>query len=190
MDARSSDDALPSAPPEPAGAPSTSQPHSPTRDDKQAQVRDLLASLPQAILVVFRTTLQHAFPALKLQNIELDSLSQFTITTCQNNIRPYLEFIVSELSRRGLDSLPDWLARRIFITPSQNRPDIIPADDLFQEYRTWCTLHEEFDFYSALTQLLISGLEAVSDRSTSEGKTFFDDMLISEVDDHLYDEPA
>ncbi|KAN0061238.1 hypothetical protein ACQY0O_006080 [Thecaphora frezii] len=190
MDARSSDDALPSAPPEPAAAPSPSQPHSPTRDDKQAQVRDLLASLPQAILEGFRLHLRQAFYALKMPSQDLDDDSQHYITTCQLTIRPDLEFIVSKLSALGPNRLPDWLARRIFSTPSQNRRDIIPADELFQEYRTWCTSHEHFDFYSALTQLLILGLEAVSDRSTSEGKTMFDDTLISEVNDHLYDEPA
>ncbi|KAN0063643.1 hypothetical protein ACQY0O_004145 [Thecaphora frezii] len=203
MDARSSDDALPSAPPEPAGAPLPSQPPSPSHKKKKKGVKKVLASLEKRTLKKFRSLLKDAFPALKLPDEDLDAHSQFTITTCQNNIRPYLEFIVSELSQRGPNRLPDWLARRIFITPSQNRPDIvptdnpsqkrrdiIPADDLFQEYSAWCTSNEEFDFYSALTQLLISGLEAVSHRSTSEGKTFFDDTLISEVDDHLYNEPA
>ncbi|KAN0066606.1 hypothetical protein ACQY0O_000702 [Thecaphora frezii] len=174
MDARSSDDALPSAPPEPAGAPSPSQPHSPTRDDKQAQVRDLLASLPQAILEGFRLHLQHAFFPLKMPSQGLDSPSQYLITTCQQSIRRDFEFIVSGLSALGPNGLPPWLARRIFITPSQNRPDIIPANnpsqkrrpiipanELFQEYRTWCTSNEHFDFYSALTELLIMGLQEV-----------------------------
>ncbi|KAN0062161.1 hypothetical protein ACQY0O_005518 [Thecaphora frezii] len=216
MDARSSDDALPSAPPEPAGAPLPSQPPSPTRDEKQAQVRDLLASLPQAILEVFRTTLQHAFSALKLPDEDLDS-SQDIITMCQLSIGTGFRAIVKGLSALGPNRLPPWLARRIFITPSQNRPDIIPAnnpsqnrrpiipaDDLFQVYRTWCTSHEHFDFYSALTELLNLGLQTgttvslevdekkyatrASNRSISEGKTLFTDTLIREVDDHLLKE--
>ncbi|KAN0060532.1 hypothetical protein ACQY0O_006981 [Thecaphora frezii] len=174
MDARSSDDALPSAPPEPAGAPSPSQPHSPTRDDKQAEVRDLLASLNQRFLNAFRPQLENAFSALKLQNEDRDNLAQRMIKSCRETIGGDFEFIVSKLSQRGPDGLPDWLARRIFITPSQNQPDIIPAnnpshnrrpiipdDELFQVYRTWCYSNEHFDFYSALTELLILGLQAV-----------------------------
>ncbi|KAN0061650.1 hypothetical protein ACQY0O_006577 [Thecaphora frezii] len=160
MDARSSDDALPSAPPEPAGAPSPSQPHSPTRDDKQAQVRDLLASLPQAHLEVFRLILRQAFFPLKMPSQDLDDDLQYHITTCQESIRRDFKFIVSKLSGRGPDGLPPWLARRIFSTPSQNRRDIIPADDLFEEYSAWCTSNEEFDFDSVITQLLNSGLQA------------------------------
>ncbi|KAN0065012.1 hypothetical protein ACQY0O_001462 [Thecaphora frezii] len=203
MDARSSDDVLPSAPPEPAGAPSPSQPPSPTCSQKQAEVRDLLAALNGRILEKFRSNLEDAFYALKMPSQDLDDDSQHYITTCQQSIRPDFEWIVSKLSALEPNRLPDWLARCIFITPnkkrrpiipaddpSQIRRDIIPANELFQVYSAWCTLHEHFDFYSALTQLLISGLEAVSDRSTSEGKTFFDDTLISEVDDELYDEPA
>ncbi|KAN0060844.1 hypothetical protein ACQY0O_007505 [Thecaphora frezii] len=186
MDARSSDDAMPSAPPEPAVAPLPSQPPSPTRSEKQAQVRNLLASLNQRVLNTFRPQLENAFSALK----DLDKNSELYINVCQNNIGLFFEAIVSDLSELAPNRLPDWLARRIFSTPSQDQRPIIPAHELFQEYRTWCTSNAEFDFDSALTQLLISGLEAVSDRSTSEGKTFFDDMLISEVDDHLYNEPA
>ncbi|KAN0064075.1 hypothetical protein ACQY0O_003239 [Thecaphora frezii] len=206
MDARSSDDALPSAPPEPAGAPLPSQPHSPTHNHKQAEVRALLLSLPEGGLEDIRSCLERAFPTLKLQNNELDSLSQLRITTCQNNIRPYFEFIVSGLSALGPDRLPNWLARRIFIIPNQDRWPIIPDDDLFQVYCTWCTSNEEFDFYSALTELLNLGLQVaatvseegdeikyamqVLDRSISKGKTLFDGMLIRKVNDHLYKEPA
>ncbi|KAN0062149.1 hypothetical protein ACQY0O_005573 [Thecaphora frezii] len=160
MDARSSNDALPSTPPEPAGAPSPSQPHSPTRDDKQAQVKALLASFNKEILIDFRSLLEKAFPALKMPSQDLDDDSQRLITRCQLNIRPDFEGIVSKLSGRGPDGLPPWLARRIFSTPSQNRRDIIPADDLFEEYSAWCTSNEEFDFDSAITQLLNSGLQA------------------------------
>ncbi|KAN0062115.1 hypothetical protein ACQY0O_005636 [Thecaphora frezii] len=159
MDARSSDDALPSAPPEPAGAPSPSQPHSPTRDDKQAQVRDLLASLPQANLEGFRLHLRQAFFPLKMPSQDLDPHSQRLITSCQHNIRPDFEGIVSDLSGRGPNRLPDWLARCIFITPNKKRRPIIPAHDLFQVYRTWCTAHGHFDFDSALTDLIIFGLQ-------------------------------
>ncbi|KAN0064262.1 hypothetical protein ACQY0O_003429 [Thecaphora frezii] len=174
MDARSTDDALRSTPPEPAVAPSPSQLPSPTRDEKQAEVRDLLASLPQSNLEGFRLQLQHAFSAVKLQKKDRDISSQRSITLCQDTILQYFEFIVSKLSRRGPDGLPDWLARRIFITPrqnrwgiipankpSQNRRPIIPDDELFQVYRTWCYSNEHFDFYSALTELLILGLQAV-----------------------------
>ncbi|KAN0064273.1 hypothetical protein ACQY0O_002404 [Thecaphora frezii] len=160
MDARSSDDAMPSTPPEPAGAPSTSQPHSPTRDDKQAQVRDLLASLDQRLLNAFRPQLENAFSALKLQNEDRDILAQDMINMCQLGIGTGFRAIVNSLSALGPDGLPPWLARRIFITPSQNRRDIIPADDLFEEYSAWCTSNEEFDFDSAITQLLNSGLQA------------------------------
>ncbi|KAN0065976.1 hypothetical protein ACQY0O_000002 [Thecaphora frezii] len=160
MDARSSNDALPSAPPEPAVAPLPSQPPPPTRDEKQAEVRDLLASLPEEDLEGFRLHLRQAFFPLKLQNEDLNSSKQQMITVCQVAIRPNFEFIVSELSQRGPDGLPDWLAGRIFGTPSQNLPDIIPADGLFRVYRTWCTSHERFDFDSALTDLLNLGLKA------------------------------
>ncbi|KAN0060846.1 hypothetical protein ACQY0O_007507 [Thecaphora frezii] len=160
MDARSSNDALPSAPPEPAGAPLPSQPHSPTHDEKQAEVRDLLASLPQAHLEGFRFHLQHAFSALKLQNEDRDDLAQRRIKSCRVNIGDDFEFIVSDLSALGPNRLPPWLARRIFGTPSQILPDIIPADGLFRVYRTWCTSHERFDFDSALTDLLNLGLKA------------------------------
>ncbi|KAN0064722.1 hypothetical protein ACQY0O_001775 [Thecaphora frezii] len=174
MDARSSVDALPSAPPEPAGAPSPSQFPSPTRSQKQAEVRELLASFNQRFLNAFRSQLENAFSALKLQNEDRDNLAQRMIKSCRETIGGDFEFIVSKLSQRGPDGLPDWLARRIFITPSQNRPDIIPAnnpshnrrpiipdDELFQVYRTWCYSNEHFDFYSALTELLILGLQAV-----------------------------
>ncbi|KAN0060538.1 hypothetical protein ACQY0O_006988 [Thecaphora frezii] len=174
MDTRSSDVALPSTPPEPAGAPSPSQTPSPTLDEKQAEIRRLLASSTEENFITFRVLLQDAFPAVKLQKKDRDISSQRSITLCQDTIRQYFEFIVSELSRRGPDGLPDWLARRIFISPSQNRPDIIPAnnpshnrrpiipdDELFQVYRTWCYSNEHFDFYSALTELLILGLQAV-----------------------------
>ncbi|KAN0062303.1 hypothetical protein ACQY0O_005183 [Thecaphora frezii] len=160
MDARSSDIALPSTPPEPAGAPSPSQPHSPTRDQKQAEVRDLLASLPQAILEGFRLHLRQAFFPLKMPNKDLDKNSQLYINVCQNNIGLFFEAIVSDLSELAPNRLPPWLARRIFSTPSQNLPDIIPADGLFRVYRTWCTSHERFDFDSALTDLLNLGLKA------------------------------
>ncbi|KAN0063647.1 hypothetical protein ACQY0O_004149 [Thecaphora frezii] len=105
---------------------------------------------------------------------DLDSRSQRLITRCQQSIRRDFEFIVSELSALEPSRLPDWLARRIFITPShdrrvilptvdpnKDRRPIIPADELFQVYRTWCTSHEDFDFYSALTEFLILGLQAV-----------------------------
>ncbi|KAN0065586.1 hypothetical protein ACQY0O_001454 [Thecaphora frezii] len=161
MDARSSDDALPSTPPEPAGAHSPSDLPPPTRSQKQAEVRELLASSPDEDFDRFRTLLQDAFPALKQQTRDLDSISQRSITLCQDTIRQYFEFIVSELSQRGPNRLPDWLARRIFITPSQDQRPIIPANELFRLYRTWCTSNEEFDFYSALTELLILGLQAV-----------------------------
>ncbi|KAN0062300.1 hypothetical protein ACQY0O_005487 [Thecaphora frezii] len=217
MDARSSDDALPSAPPEPAGAPSTSQPHSPTRDEKQAEVRDLLASLNEQYYDEFRSRLAHSFSALKLQNEDRDIISQRRIKSCRETIGGDFELIISGLSGLEPNRLPDWLARRIFITPnkkrrpiipandpSPNRRDIIPADDLFQVYRTWCTSHEHFDFYSALTELLNLGLQTgttvslevdekkyatrASNRSISEGKTLFTDTLIREVDDHLLKE--
>ncbi|KAN0062160.1 hypothetical protein ACQY0O_005517 [Thecaphora frezii] len=170
MDARSSDDALSSAPPEPAGAPSPSQPPSPTRSQRQAEVRDLLASLNKVILKDFRSLLEHAFSVLKLQNIELDSFSRYLIRTCQQNIRPNFEFIVSELSQRGPDGLPDWLARRIFGTPSQNLPVIIPTNDLFRVYRNWCTSHEHFDFDSALRDLLNLGLKAPNTVSVEDDR--------------------
>ncbi|KAN0062114.1 hypothetical protein ACQY0O_005635 [Thecaphora frezii] len=160
MDARSSIDALPSAPPGPAVAPSPSQPPSPTRDEKQAEVRNLLASLDQRFLNAFRLQLENAFFALKLPDEDLDSRSQHLITMCEQSIRRDFEFIVSELSALEPNRLPPWLARRIFITPNQKRRDIIPADDLFEEYSAWCTSNEEFDFDSAITQLLNSGLQA------------------------------
>ncbi|KAN0062634.1 hypothetical protein ACQY0O_005180 [Thecaphora frezii] len=185
MDARSSDDALPSAPPEPAGAPSPSQPPSPTRIEKQADVRDLLASFNRRTLDKFRSNLEDAFFALKMPSQDLDKDSQDDINLCQNNIGQFFEAIISDLSELEPGLLPEWLARCIFITPSQNRPDIIPADDpsqnrpdiipaddprqnlqdiipaddLFQVYRTWCTSHEHFDFYSALTDLFNLGLQ-------------------------------
>ncbi|KAN0062111.1 hypothetical protein ACQY0O_005632 [Thecaphora frezii] len=160
MDARSNNDALPSAPPRPAGAPSPSQPPSPTRNQKQAQVGDLLACLNERYYDEFRSSLKHSFSALKLQNEDFDTLSQGTIIRCRKNIGGDFEFIVSGLSALEPNRLPDWLARRIFSTPSQNLPDIIPADGLFRVYRTWCTSHERFDFDSALTDLLNLGLKA------------------------------
>ncbi|KAN0063447.1 hypothetical protein ACQY0O_003891 [Thecaphora frezii] len=170
MDARSSDDALPSTPPKPAGAPSPSQPPSPTHRKKKKGVKKVLASLEKRTLKKFRSFLKDAFYALKLQNSELDSRSQLRITMYQNTIRPNFEFIVSELSALGSNHLPNWLARRIFSTPSQNLPDIIPADDLFRVYRTWCTSHERFDFDSALTDLLNLGLKAPNTVSVEADK--------------------
>ncbi|KAN0063444.1 hypothetical protein ACQY0O_003888 [Thecaphora frezii] len=207
MDARSSDDALSSAPPEPAGAPSTSQPHSPTRDEKQAEVRDLLASLNEQYYDEFRSRLAHAFSALKLQNEDRDDLAQRRIKSCRETIGGDFEFIVSKLSQRGPDGLPPWLARRIFGTPSQNLPDIIPADDprqnlqdiipdddLFQVYRTWCTSHGHFDFYSALTDLLNLGLqpattvsEKVDEKKYATYARSFDSDLHGDVVQHFND---
>ncbi|KAN0062147.1 hypothetical protein ACQY0O_005571 [Thecaphora frezii] len=160
MDARSSDDALPSTPPEPAGAPSTSQPPSPTRIEKQGNVRDLLASFSGRTLEKFRSNLEDAFFALKMPSQDLDAHLQRDIKRCRVNIGDDFEFIVSDLSALGPNRLPPWLARRIFSTPDQNLPDIIPADGLFRVYRTWCTSHERFDFDSALTDLLNLGLKA------------------------------
>ncbi|KAN0063448.1 hypothetical protein ACQY0O_003892 [Thecaphora frezii] len=174
MDARSSDDALPSTPPNPGGTQSPSQLPWPTRIQKQADVEKLLASLPEEDLNTFRLHLRQAFFPLKMPSQDLDSRSQRLITRCQQSIRRDFEFIVSELSALEPSRLPDWLARRIFITPShdrrvilptvdpnKDRRPIIPADELFQVYRTWCTSHEDFDFYSALTEFLILGLQAV-----------------------------
>ncbi|KAN0063653.1 hypothetical protein ACQY0O_003697 [Thecaphora frezii] len=161
MVARSSDNVLLSTPPEPAGAHSSSELPWPTRSQKQADVEKLLASLPEEDLNTFRLQLQHAFSAVKLQKKDRDISSQRSITLCQDTIRPYFLRIVNGLSALGLDRLPDWLARRIFITPSQDQRPIIPANGLFRLYRTWCTSNEEFDFYSALTELLILGLQAV-----------------------------
>ncbi|KAN0065007.1 hypothetical protein ACQY0O_001457 [Thecaphora frezii] len=160
MDARSSNDALPSAPPGPAGAPLPSQPHSPTRDEKRAEVRNLLASLNQRFLNAFRPQLENAFYALKMPSQDLDAHLQRDITRCQQTIADDFEVIVSDLSALEPNRLPPWLARRIFGTPSQNLPDIIPAAGLFRVYRTWCTSHERFDFDSALTDLLNLGLKA------------------------------
>ncbi|KAN0065970.1 hypothetical protein ACQY0O_001104 [Thecaphora frezii] len=160
MDARSSDDALPSTPPKPAGAPSPSELPWPTRSQKQAEVKKLLASLPKDC-DAFRLHLQHAFSALKLQKKDRHIFSQLRITLCRDTIHSYFGGIVSDLSEFGTDRLPDWLARRIFLTLSKDRRGIITSYDLFQVYRTWCTSHEDFDFYSALTELLILGLQAV-----------------------------
>ncbi|KAN0064447.1 hypothetical protein ACQY0O_002068 [Thecaphora frezii] len=160
MDARSSDVALPSTPPKPAGAPSPSELPWPTRSQKQAEVKKLLASLPKDC-DAFRLHLQHAFSALKLQKKDRHIFSQLRITLCRDTIHSYFGGIVSDLSEFGTDRLPDWLARRIFLTLSKDRRGIITSYDLFQVYRTWCTSHEDFDFYSALTELLILGLQAV-----------------------------
>ncbi|KAN0062305.1 hypothetical protein ACQY0O_005186 [Thecaphora frezii] len=166
MDARSGDDALPSTPPEPAVAPSPSQPRSPTHSQKQAQVRALLASSPVVAIDRFRPLLEDAFSALKMPSKDLDDDSQDTINLCRESIGINFKFIVSKLSRHGPNRLPDWLARRIFITLSQDQRPIIPDEELFQVYRTWCTSNEEFDFYSALTELLILGMQAVPTDTT------------------------
>ncbi|KAN0063865.1 hypothetical protein ACQY0O_003471 [Thecaphora frezii] len=160
MDARSSNDALPSAPPEPAGAPSPSQPPSPTHRKKQKDIKKVLASLEKRTLKRFRSLLKDAFSALKMPSKDLDAHLQRDITRCQQTIADDFEVIVSDLSALEPNRLPDWLARRIFITPGQKRRDIIPADDLFQVYSAWCSSHEEFDFCSALTKLLNSGMQA------------------------------
>ncbi|KAN0059896.1 hypothetical protein ACQY0O_008471 [Thecaphora frezii] len=161
MVARSSDDALPSTPPKPAGAPSPSELRWPTRSQKQADVKELLVSSPDEDFDRFRTLLQDAFSALKLQTKDRDICSQRSIAFCHDTIRRYFLRIVNGLSALESDRLPDWLARRIFLTPSKDRRDIITSYDLFQVYCTWCTSHEDFDFYSALTELLILGLQAV-----------------------------
>ncbi|KAN0065272.1 hypothetical protein ACQY0O_001769 [Thecaphora frezii] len=165
MDARSSDVALPSTPSNPDGVHLPSQRPSPTRSQKQAEVKKLLASLPKDF-DTFRLHLQHAFSALKLQKKDRHIFSQLRITLCRDTMHPYFGGIVSELSEVGPDRLPDWLARRIFITSSKDRRPIIPANELFQVYRTWCTSHEVFDFYSAFTELLILGLQAVPTDTT------------------------
>ncbi|KAN0062178.1 hypothetical protein ACQY0O_005354 [Thecaphora frezii] len=159
MDARSRDVALPSTPPNPAGTHSPSQRPSPTRSQKQAEVEKVFAFIPGRFFKTFRLHLQHAFYALKLKDRPI--FSQLRITLCKDTIHPYFGGIVYDFSEFGPDYLPDWLVRRIFITPSKDRRPIIPANELFQVYRTWCTSHEVFDFYSAFTELLILGLQAV-----------------------------
>ncbi|KAN0065582.1 hypothetical protein ACQY0O_001450 [Thecaphora frezii] len=157
MDARSSDDELPSTPPEPTGHYSPHLLICPKRSQKRAQVEELLASYPEEYFDTFRLHLQRAFSAFKLQK-EDDILSQLWITLWQKTIRSYLEAIVSNLSKFGPGRLSFWLARRVFITPSLDRRSIIPANDLFYVYRAWCTSYEDFDFCTALAELLEYGL--------------------------------
>ncbi|KAN0063825.1 hypothetical protein ACQY0O_003878 [Thecaphora frezii] len=172
MDARSSDDALPSTPPNPAGPHSTSELPSPTRIQKQAQVEGLLASLSKEYFDRLRSNLERVFPALKLPNKELDSDLQVKIIAYRHDIRLYFERLVNDLSKLGSDRLPNWLVQRISTIPIHDRLLFIPADELFQVYRTWCNSHEDFDFYSAITELLTSDLQAATTISEQDKKKY------------------